>query len=202
LVALQTIGERRISLACYPVKNRHEQSRLDYLEEQFRLAQQKRFGASSESHPGQGELFNEAEAELEQPEPEKEEPTTSPRKKPKRKPLPKDLPHEVVVHDIPEEDKVCTCCNDALHKIGEDKSEKLEFNPAQVKVIEHISAKYACRACEKNGTQNTIKQAPVPASTIPKGYATPQLVKPDYYQQIPIWFTSLPSGIDAQTIRH
>jgi hypothetical protein len=59
-----------------------QQSRLVYLEEQFRLAQQKRFGASSEGHPGQGELFNEAEAELEQPEPEKEEPTTSPRKKP------------------------------------------------------------------------------------------------------------------------
>lgn len=35
--------------------------RNDYLEEQFRLAQQKQFGISSEAHPGQGELFNEAE---------------------------------------------------------------------------------------------------------------------------------------------
>ena len=43
--------------------------RLTYLEEQFRLAQQKQFGASSESHPGQGELFNEAEEVVEQDEP-------------------------------------------------------------------------------------------------------------------------------------
>lgn len=172
-----------------------QQSRLNYLEEQFRLAQQKRFGASSEGHPGQGELFNEAETELETPEPKQaspeEEPTKSPRKQPKRKPLPKDLPREVVVHDIPEEDKVCACCNGALHKIGEDKSEKLEFIPAQVKVIEHIRPKYACRVCEKNGTENTIKQAPVPASIIPKGYATPsllsQIITSKYQYGLPLY---------------
>lgn len=172
-----------------------QQSRLNYLEEQFRLAQQKRFGVSSEGHPGQGELFNEAETELETPEPKQaapeEEPTKSPRKQPKRKPLPKDLPREVVVHDIPEEDKVCVCCNGALHKIGEDKSEKLEFIPAQVKVIEHIRPKYACRACEKNGTENTIKQAPVPASIIPKGYATPsllsQIITSKYQYGLPLY---------------
>jgi len=48
------------------------------------------------------------EAELEQPEPA-EDPVTYTRKQPKRKPLPKDLPREVVIHDIPEEDKVCAC---------------------------------------------------------------------------------------------
>jgi transposase len=172
-----------------------QQSRLNYLEEQFRLAQQNRFGASSEGHPGQGELFNEAEAELETPEPEQaapeEKPTTSPRKQPKRKPLPKNLPREVVVHDIPEEDKVCACCNGALHKIGEDKSEKVEFIPAQVKVIEHIRPKYACRACEKDGTQNRIKQAPVPPSIIPKGYATPsllsQIITSKYQYGLPLY---------------
>jgi transposase len=161
-----------------------------HLLEQFRLAQQKRFGASSEGHPGQGELFNEAEAEFEQPAP-KDKPTTSPRKQPKRKPLPKDLPREVVVHDLAEEDKVCACCNGVLHKMGEDKSEKLEFIPAQVKVIEHVRPKYACRACEINGTQNTIKQAPVPASIIPKGYATPsllsQIITSKYQYGLPLY---------------
>ncbi|OTA14428.1 transposase [Xenorhabdus vietnamensis] len=38
-----------------------QSQRLAFLEEQFRLAQQKRFGASSEAFPGQGEWFNEAE---------------------------------------------------------------------------------------------------------------------------------------------
>ena len=36
-------------------------SRYQYLEEQFRIAQHKQFGKSTEGHPGQGELFNEAE---------------------------------------------------------------------------------------------------------------------------------------------
>lgn len=63
-----------------------------------------------------------------------------------------------------------------MHKIGEDSSEKLEFIPAKVKVIEHVRPKYACRECEKSGTSNSVKQAPVPKSIIPKGYATPSLV--------------------------
>lgn len=151
------------------------ESRNQFLEEQFRLAQQKQFGASSEGHPGQGELFNEAE-ELVADTPVEQEDISYTRNKPKRKPLPKSLPREVIIHDIAQEDKVCACCNSELHKIGEDKSEKLEFIPAQVKVIEHVRPKYACRACEKEGTQNYIKQAPVPPSVIPKGYATPSLL--------------------------
>lgn len=151
------------------------ENRNQFLEEQFRLAQQKQFGASSEGHPGQGELFNEAEELVADTSVEKEDISYT-RNKPKRKPLPKDLPREVIIHDIAQEDKVCACCNSELHKIGEDKSEKLEFIPAQVKVIEHVRPKYACRACEKDGTYNIIKQAPVPPSVIPKGYATPSLL--------------------------
>jgi len=150
-------------------------AKIAYLQEQFRLAQQKQFGASSEGHPGQGELFNEAE-ELVAETPVEQEEISYTRNKPKRKPLPSNLPREVVIHDIAQEDKVCACCNNELHKIGEDKTEKLEFIPAQVKVIEHVRPKYACRACEKVGTHNTIKQAPVPPSVIPKGYATPSLL--------------------------
>jgi hypothetical protein len=113
-----------------------------FLEERFRLAQHKQFGKSSEAYPGQGELFNEAEelavtSELEQTDAEKES-ITYERKKPVRKPLPKDLPPEVITHDIAEEDKSCDDCGHELHQMGEDKSEKLQFIPAQVKVIEHV----------------------------------------------------------------
>ena len=154
----------------------HQQQRLPFLEEQFRLAQQKQFGSSSETYPGQGQLFNEAEElAVDVAEPEKEAISYT-RNKPKRKPLPSDLPREVIVHDIDDADKVCGLCDNELHRIGEDKSEKLEFIPAQIKVIEHVRPKYACRHCEKNGTTNTIKQAPVPKSIIPKGYATPSLL--------------------------
>ena len=166
-------------------------NRYQYLEEQFRIAQQKQFGKSTEGHPGQGELFNEAEelaADVETPE---QEAISYTRNKPKRKPLPEDLPREVIVHDIPDEDKVCGCCAGTLHCIGEDKSEKLQFIPAQVKVIEHVRPKYACRTCEKEGISNTVKQAPVPHSVIPKGYATPsllsQIITSKYQYGLPLY---------------
>ena len=166
-------------------------ARYQYLEEQFRIAQQKQFGKSTEGHPGQGELFNEAEelaADVETPE---QEAISYTRNKPKRKPLPEDLPREVIVHDIPDEDKVCGCCAGTLHCIGEDKSEKLQFIPAQVKVIEHVRPKYACRTCEKEGISNTVKQAPVPHSVIPKGYATPsllsQIITSKYQYGLPLY---------------
>jgi transposase len=166
-------------------------ARLAYLEEQFLLARQKQFGASSEGHPGQGELFNEAEEIAELIAVPEQETIEYTRNKPKRKPLPKDLPREVVIHDIADEDKFCDCCQGELHKIGEDTSEKLEFIPAQVKVIEHVRPKYACRACEKDGISNSIKQASVPNSVIPKGYATPsllsQIVTSKYQYGLPLY---------------
>lgn len=45
-----------------------------------------------------------------------------------------------------------------------------------MKVIEHVRPKYACKACEKEGTSNQIKQASMPSAIIPKGYATPSLL--------------------------
>ena len=146
------------------------------LSEMFRLAQQKRFGKSSEAYPGQGELFNEAEELVEQAVDVDEETITYTRHKPKREKISADIPRERVIYDINDEEKICDCCQHALHPIGEDTSEKLEFIPAQVKVIVNVRPKYACKACEKNGTSNTIKQAPVPASIIPKGYTNPNLL--------------------------
>lgn len=122
---------------------------------------------------GQGELFNEVEDIAEAVEPEQQKISYT-RSKPKRKPLPEDLPREQIIHDI--DDKSCACCGGDLHKIGEDTAEKLEFIPAQVKVIEHICPKYACRECDKSGIESTIKQQPMPAMPINKGIATASLL--------------------------
>jgi transposase len=121
-------------------------------------------------------LFNEAEELVEQAVDVDEETITYTRHKAKREKISSDIPRERVIYDISDKDKICDGCQHALHPIGEDTSEKLEFIPAQVKVIVNVRPKYACKACEKNGTSNTIKQAPVPASIIPKGYATPSLL--------------------------
>ena len=146
------------------------------LSEMFRPAQQKRFGKSSEAYPGQGELFNEAEELVEEAADVEEETITYKRQKPKREKISADIPRERIIHDISDEDKICDCCQHTLHQIGEDTNEKLEFIPAQVKVIVSVRTKYTCKACEKNGTTNKIKQASAPASIIPKGYATPSLL--------------------------
>jgi transposase len=167
------------------------ENRNQFLEEQFRLAQQKQFGKSAEGHPGQGELFNEVEELQVTVEEDTQEIITYTRNKAKRSKISADIPRERVVHDINDAEKVCDTCAHDLHCIGEDTSEKLEFIPAQVKVIEHVRPKYACRACEKNGTSNTIKQAPVPKSIIPKGYATPsllsQIITSKYQYGLPLY---------------
>lgn len=132
------------------------QQRYQHMLEQFRLAQQRQFGRRSEASSDQLGLFNETEqaGEEDAHEPVAERETlTYTRNKPKRKPLPTDLPRETVVHDIAEADKVCDGCGGELHRMGEDKSEQLEFIPATIKVIEHIRPKYSCRHCEQHGTQ-------------------------------------------------
>jgi hypothetical protein len=53
------------------------QQERQHLLEQFRLAQQKRFGVSSESYPGQGKLFNEAEEETDHDDEESDTQTIS-----------------------------------------------------------------------------------------------------------------------------
>jgi transposase len=85
-----------------------------------------------------------------------------------RKPLPDDLPREEVRLDI--DDMTCTCCGGALHLIGENVSEMLDWIPAQLRVIRTNRPKYACRTCQK------VVQAPAPERVIAGGLATPALL--------------------------
>jgi transposase len=166
------------------------QKENNFFREKFKLAQSRQFGASSEKSPDQVDwLFNEAEAiedesAVESNATEITESTevdiastpTSTKKKTGRKPLPADLPRETRLIDLADAEKICPCCNGDLHKIGEEKSEQLEYIPASLKVIEILRPKYACRACEKKATATPIVIAPMPASPIPKSMATPSLL--------------------------
>ncbi len=75
--------------------------------------------------------------------------------------------------------------------MGEKKSEKLKFIPAQIKVIETIRPQYSCRHCEKTATKVQIKIAPVPSSPIPKSIATPsllsQIITSKYQYSLPLY---------------
>lgn len=65
---------------------------------------------------------------------------------------------------------MCPCCNEEMQKIGEDKSEKIDYIPTQLKVIEHITPKYACKPCD------TITSAKKPESPIQKSMATANFI--------------------------
>ena len=81
------------------------------------------------------------------PEPVKREVAVAPKKKPVREKLPAHLPREVTVVDLSEEQKPCPCCGGERHVIGEIISEKLDYVPATLKVLETRRPKYACRPC-------------------------------------------------------
>lgn len=80
------------------------------------------------------------------------------------------LPRHSVIHDLPEPEKICKCCQLPLHHMGQDVSEQLEIIPSRYCVIEHIRMKYGCRSCE------TIVMAPKPPAPIPKAIAGASLL--------------------------
>jgi transposase len=98
------------------------------------------------------DLLNEAASIPPQPPAPPAEPTGVPqptRKGHGRRCLPADLRREIVVHDLPEADKVCPCCQTPRIKIGEEMSEQLDYQPAKMFVWQHVRLKYACPSCAK-----------------------------------------------------
>lgn len=164
-----------ISFQYKKIENYEEEiERLNFLLQQALIY---RYGKRSEIIPSnQLSFFDEADVpeeiaveEIKQADEEITIPAHT-RKHPGRKPLPKALPRERVIYDLSDKEKICACGH-TLHQIGEDISEKLEFVPAQLKVIEQVRCKYACRACEGG-----VKMAPLPLQPIPKSIATPGLL--------------------------
>src|SRR6202171_1754451 len=85
-----------------------------------------------------------------------------------RQPLARHLKRERIVHDLAEKEKHCSACQQDLRPIGEESSERYEYIPAQLTVIEDICKKYAC-AC-------TVKTATKPPQPIEKSTAGASLL--------------------------
>jgi transposase len=85
-----------------------------------------------------------------------------------RQALPRHLKRERIVHDLPNEEKHCSACYQDLRLIGEETSERYEYIPASVLVIEDACLKYAC-AC-------TVRTASKPAQPIEKSTARASLL--------------------------
>jgi len=151
-----------------------QQRELELLRHQLNNALRHRFGRKSEKNPDQLSLFDEAKEpdNVEEVEEADEEITIASHKRKKRgrKGLSEDLPRIQKIHDLTEEEKVCSCGHE-LTKIGEEISEQLDIIPAKIQVIQHIKYKYACKPCQGN-----VRAAKAPKQPIPKSVASPGLL--------------------------
>ena len=170
-------------------RNRQLGERIAQLEEQFRLAQSKRFAPSSEKL--RDRVFDEAE-QIAAAEPDDEhadgaedtfalpdtglpDPTAPARGRRGRKPLPAHLPRQRIEYDLPEDQKVCPCCAHALHRMGEDVSEQLHIE-VKASVLQHVRFKYACRYCERHAERTPVITAPMPAQPLPGSNASAAMI--------------------------
>ena len=104
---------------------------------------------------------------------------------PGRRPLPPALPRERIEIDIPEADKICPCGHRKT-RIGEAVTEKLEYVPASLRVIETARLKYACARCHEG-----VVEAPAPPQALEKSLAGEGLlahvVVSKYVDHVPLY---------------
>ena len=160
---------------------------IRYYEQQFILAQNKKYGPKSEKtqvNPRQLSLFDEAEllAEPDAKEPEIEEIAPEAKleediKKPRKKHTSKvetfeKMVTKTVVHDLPEEEKVCSCCNNKLKEFKVERNYSLEIIPARVEIIKHQTPLYVCNKCDGHDFKTTFAKDNGYVALLPKSSAS------------------------------
>ena len=169
----------------------HQQAMNAKLTHELAILKRQKFAATSEAYTGeqQRDLFETLDidlaavtAEIEQlalTHPTPAEPT---KQQPKRVRLPAELPRTDIHH---EPDSTLCQCGCQMKRIGEDVSEKLDYQPGVFTVERHVRGKWVCHQCE------TLVQAPVPAQIIDKGIPTSgllaQVVVAKYADHLPLY---------------
>lgn len=108
------------------------------------------------------------------------------RKHPGRRALPANLPRERIAVEPATADLLCSHCDAAKVRIGEDSTEALDYVPASFIIREYVRGKYACRRC-----QTGVTQAVLPARPLEKGRPEPGLlahvVTAKYADHLPLY---------------
>ena len=169
-----------------------ERCESERLRQIIKEMQRHRFGRRAETLPEEQMLLGLEEVEQVAAFGEAEQDETAPdsrvarvgKRRTNRGSLPAHLPRIEVVVDI--DDKTCPCCKAELHRIGEDKSERLDMVPAQFRVLVTRRPKYACRSCEDG-----VIQAQAPARLIEGGLPTEatiaQVLISKYADHLPLY---------------
>jgi transposase len=98
--------------------------------------------------------------------------------------LPDDLP---TIEDVIEpEAESCSCCGGALHRIGEDVTEQLEWVPGYLQKRKTRRPKYGCRSCESAPVQAEAPASPVPGG-LPTCSTVAQLLTAKYLDSLPLY---------------
>ena len=100
--------------------------------------------------------------------PDEPDDSPGPRKRSKRKghgraPFSDDLPRETIQLDVPEEQRCCPDCGDAIQYIGDAVTERGHIVPSQMIVKRYERKKYAC------AKGHGIKVAPLPDGVVDRG---------------------------------
>ena len=176
--------------------------RLEHLLRELRRAL---FAKKSEKlHPDQLQLAFEAlegalaEAEAQTPP----SPTPAPRERrpdPRRNlgHLPEHLPR--IERVIEPESTSCPCGCGEMVRIGEDRTERLDIVPAQLRVIVTVRPKYACRVCEEGVTQ-ALAPAHLIEGAIPTEGALAHVLVSKFADHLPLYRLSqiyARSGVDV-----
>ena len=71
------------------------------------------------------------------------------------------LPRERKVHEATEAERTCPCCRGLMEAFGEEVSERLEYVPAVVRVIEDVKLKYSCPRCHEGVVTASAPERPI-----------------------------------------
>jgi transposase len=183
---VKTIETLEKRIAELELENKRLHDSVDYLT-------RKLFGRSSEKTSvlalGQMSLFifNEAETEADpkatEPELKEAQHYWVKKYKGQRKDSLKNIPHVKRLCTMEEMDRFCEKCNTELVPVGEEfVRTKVEFIPAEVRVIDYYRETFECRACRNNG-QPYMEKSPVPDPVIQHSFASPSSVAWVMYQK-------------------
>lgn len=169
------------------------EAKADRFLEEFKIAQQKRFGKSSEKNiTGQMSLddfnfFNEAETSAseacEEPNLDdvinKQQGDEKKKKKRKGKPSRKDLSGlEVKTEEfkLSEAEMICPKCGGPLHFVKTTTRVEIVIEEPKVYVKKYVTSHYACRACEKNDKGTFVTAPGAPKELFKNSPASPSVV--------------------------
>ncbi len=156
---------------------KRSQRREEALQARMEDLLRKLYGRKSEKlDPNQLDLLSQLDLsalDLESTEePELENPPAKPRRRPKRRRPSKELPRRRVEHPLPESERTCPYCQEPMPAIREEMHEQLDYVPASVEVVEHVTFVYGC----KRGCDEKILSSSKPPQMVEKGLAGPGLL--------------------------